>query len=110
MSDDQPYIDEGRGWDMKYVQHVNKVVADHLFPKRTDNTMFLKLYEEVGEVVRSPGNADEIADVMIMLLDHASRHGINAGEAILEKLQKNLDRTWFVDQTTGVAYHVEVPE
>jgi hypothetical protein len=102
-----PYIDLTRGNDWAYIQTLNKQVGDHLFPARTDQSMFLKLYEEVSEIVKTPGNAGEIADVIIMLLDHAERHGIHAGHAVLTKLCTNLEREWVLDPTTNVAYHKE---
>jgi hypothetical protein len=67
--------------------------------------MFLKLYEEVSEIVANPGSADEIADVIIMLLDHASRHNINAAHAVLLKLSINLRRSWNTDGM--VAKHIK---
>jgi len=102
-----PFIDMTRGNDWAYIQQINKEVADHLFPDRTDQAMFLKLYGEVAEIVASPGNAGEVADVIIMMLDHASRHGVNAAHAVLMKLATNLERTWRIDPATGVAQHVK---
>jgi FAD/FMN-containing dehydrogenase len=101
------FIDMTRGNDFAFIQKINHEVADHLFPHRTDQTMFLKLYEEVSEIVRNPGSADEIADVIIMLLDHASRHNVNAAHAVLLKLSTNLNRAWEIDPITGVAHHIK---
>jgi len=101
------FIDLTRGNDLAYIQQINKEVADALFPNRTDNTMFLKMYEEVSEIVDNPGSEEEIADVLIMLMDHASRHGINVGHAVMMKLCKNMERKWEIDPKTGVAHHVK---
>lgn len=100
-------IDMTRGNDWAYIQRVNKEVADHLFPNRTDTSMFLKMYKEIGELIDNPGNGPEIADVIIMLLDHAERHNINAAHEVLLKLHVNLRRKWYIDPVTGVAQHIE---
>lgn len=104
-----PLIDPTRSDDMQYVQKINHEIADYLFPDRTDGTMYLKLYSEIGEMVDNPGSDDEIADVFIMLLDHAERHHIHVGAAVLAKLYKNLRRKWVIDPNTGVANHVKEP-
>lgn len=104
-----PVIDPTRSDDMQYVQKINHEIADYLFPARTDGTMYLKLYSEIGEMVDNPGSDDEIADVFIMLLDHAERHHIHVGAAVLAKLYKNLRRKWVIDPNTGVANHVKEP-
>ncbi len=95
-----------RETDLDYLMQINTAVSDALFPNRTDQSMFLKMYEEVGEVVRKPGDGSEVADVLIMLLDHCSRHGIRPGYEILKKLRINLGRDWEVDPLTQVAYHI----
>ena len=82
-----------------------KVVADCLFPDRHDATMALKLYSEIGEMIESGGAADEVADVLIMVLDYAARKGIAIEEAIRRKNDINMKRSWMFD-TNGVAHHV----
>jgi hypothetical protein len=76
--------------------------ADHLFPQRTDDSMFKKLFSEIGELVESP-NEDEWADVMIMLLDFGSRKLFNMELAIRRKMLINQNRTWEI--VNGVARH-----
>lgn len=76
--------------------------ADQLFPKRTDDSMFKKLFSEIGELVESP-NEDEWADVMIMLLDFGSRKLFNMELAIRRKMLINQGRTWEIKN--GVAKH-----
>ena len=46
--------------------------ADVLFPDRTDDQMWLKIWTEMGEFAKSR-SSDELADVFIMILDYASR-------------------------------------
>lgn len=101
------FIDITRGNDWAYIQKINKEVADFLFPYRTDSSMFLKMYGEVAELVEQPDKAGEVADLIIMLLDYAERHKINAAHAVLVKLHVNMRRKWDVDPMTGVAQHIE---
>lgn len=91
--------------DFDYVQKVNRAVADALFPKRTVASMLLKMYSEVGEIVDAPDDPEEIADVIIMLLDRMDQIGAHAGEEILKKLRKNLERSWQHNEKTGVWNH-----
>ena len=99
-------IDHTRSDDLRYIQQINWMVAEHLFPKRTAASMFLKLYGEIGELVDNPDDPNELADVMIMLLDHAERIDCDIGKVILKKLEVNANRKWMMDERTGVFQHV----
>jgi hypothetical protein len=107
---DDVSIDWTRARDLQYVQALNKRVADKLFPQRTTSAMLFKMYEEIGEIVKNPDDPEEAVDVIIMLLDHLSRLGVDAGLQIMLKLEKNLHRTWEVNPATGVAYHTGGPK
>ncbi len=100
------FIDLTKGNDWNYIQKINKEVADELFPDRTTQAMFVKLYGELGELANNPDSAGEIADVIILLLDHASRNNINAAHAVLTKLSINLDRSWAKNKM-GVYQHTD---
>lgn len=80
-----------------------KLQADRLFPRRDDNSMFLKLVSEVGEFAdeRGPG---EMADIFIMLLDYAARKGWDIETAIRMKMSVNDRRSWTCED--GVYRHV----
>lgn len=78
--------------------------ADKLFPDRTDSSMFLKLFSELGELIES-GDVDEFADVMIMLLDYGSRKGFPIQMAVRRKMAINMDRKWAKNKL-GVMRHV----
>lgn len=80
--------------------------ADTAFPNRTDQSMYLKMYSEMGEMIEAftPEEvADEVADVLIMLLDFGKRKGINIEEAVFRKLEINRLRQWGV--THSGTYH-----
>lgn len=68
--------------------------ADQAFPNRTDASMFLKMYEEIGEVIRSGGDRLEVADLFILILDYAKRKNVVLRDAIGEKLEINRNRDW----------------
>jgi hypothetical protein len=79
--------------------------ANVLFPNRTDATMFMKLFSEVGELAENL-TAGELADVLIMLLDFGSRKGWAIELAIREKMAVNACRKW-QSNSLGVFKHVE---
>lgn len=96
-------IDFGRANDLGYVQAINRAVADRLYPKRTFASMMLKMYSEIGEVVDNPDDPEELADVLIMVLDRMDIIGANAGSEILKKVNKNVnERSWALNPITGV--------
>jgi len=77
--------------------------ADELFPHRTDDSMFKKLFSEIGEMAESP-NEDEWADVAIMLLDFGARKMFCMERAIRRKMLINQHRIWTT--VNGVHRHV----
>lgn len=83
--------------------------ADRLFPNRTDTSMFLKIYHETSELIdaNTPAKkADEVADLLIMILDYAKRHNIEIEQAIKTKMAINDSRQWTTN-ALGVNQHVE---
>lgn len=83
--------------------------ADRLFPNRTDTSMFLKIYHETSELIdaNTPAKrADELADLLIMILDYGSRHNIEIEQAITKKMAINDARKWKTNEH-GVNQHVE---
>lgn len=95
-----------------HINHLGAAIqeqADSLFPNRNDQSMFLKMYSELGELAatNTPAErADELADVLIMILDYGSRHGIDMEMVILRKMAINQNRKW-VTNALGVNQHVE---
>jgi NTP pyrophosphatase (non-canonical NTP hydrolase) len=47
-----------------------------------------------GETADREALADELADVMLYLLQLARLHGIDLGEAVMAKLARNAQREW----------------
>lgn len=83
--------------------------ADVAFPNRTDESMYLKMYSEIGEMIDAfaPEEVtDEVADVLIMLLDFGKRKGINLEQAVLRKLEINRLREWGITHS-GTYRHTE---
>lgn len=84
-----------------------KEQADRLFPQRTDQSMFLKLYGEIAEMIDATDEslAGEVADVLIMVLDYAKVKGVNVEQAIRQKMAINDARTW-KQNNLGAFQHV----
>lgn len=82
--------------------------ANETFPDRLPASGFLKMYEEIGEVVGDPTNTEEWADVFIMLLDLMNMFEIDIAqlkEAINRKMDVNESRTWHKTET-GIYKHL----
>jgi NTP pyrophosphatase (non-canonical NTP hydrolase) len=94
------------GADIRQLQERITRWADSKFPQRTTADILLKLYEEVGEYARDPRAALEMGDIMILLLDVASKNGIDVHAAIEAKMDINETRDWRVDEHTRIMRHV----
>lgn len=80
---------------------------------QTARNLAISLVLEASEVLEhfqwgenaasNEGLRDELADVMLYLLQIASVTGIDLEEAVLEKLRKNIKRQWDVSGRTEVA-------
>jgi NTP pyrophosphatase (non-canonical NTP hydrolase) len=81
--------------DVNTLAQAIRLQADQLFPHRTDSSMFLKMYGEVAELIDAGADCgDEVADVLIMVLDYALRKGVDVEAAILDKMSINNGRVW----------------
>lgn len=77
------------------IAHSCMTWADQAFPTRTDASMFLKMYGELAELIDAGNDCDdEIADILILVLDYASRKGVKPSAAVLAKLNVNRQREW----------------
>jgi len=80
---------------------------ENIHPNRTPEGTLLKLFEEIGELAQNPGDIDEFADILIVLLDLAYQENINANDlvpAVMRKMEINRSRSWDVNQL-GVMSH-----
>ena len=80
--------------------------AQATFPDRTDASMFLKMYSEIAELIRSDGEPHELADLFILLMDYAVRKNVSLLAAINEKLEINKRRSWRFN-SDGTMSHIE---
>lgn len=84
---------ESRGWyrpDSPRPQTPHNLAASLVI----ESAEVLELYQW-GEQPPDPGAlGDELADVMLYLLQLASRSGIDLEKAVLTKLERNYGRTW----------------
>jgi NTP pyrophosphatase (non-canonical NTP hydrolase) len=87
----------------------NEIVvwADEVFPDRDETSALLKLFEEVGELVRDPSQPGEYADICIMIFDLAHMHDIDLSAAIREKIEINKRRSW-TKTATGTLQHTGI--
>lgn len=83
--------------------------ADRVFPQRTQQSALLKMYEEIGELVKNPKSPDEYADICIMLFDLANMNGVNVAQAIEHKMFVNEHRAWR-ETETGTMQHLSDDE
>ncbi len=92
-------------------QLTNRIVgwADKTFPNRTQQSALLKMYEEIGELVKDPKKPDEYADICIMLFDLAAMNGVNIAQAVEHKMYVNEHRTWR-ETETGTMQHLSDEE
>jgi len=79
--------------------------ADAVYPDRTLESILMKLREEAQELLEKPVDGLEVADVVICLLDLASRTGVDVYEATHRKIQINSTRKWKINKTTGIMRH-----
>lgn len=98
-------------WSNDFNTHVGQLTeqvfewAEATFPNRNDASMYLKMYGEIAEMIESDGDANEIADMFILLLDYAKRKKVDVATIVQRKLNVNRTRTWVTDKN-GVNSHV----
>lgn len=97
-------VNQATGEIAEVQDEVNQL-ANKLFPARTPARAFLKLYEELGEVIKDPSNPDEWADVFILIFDLSRMFGINIREAIKNKSEVLVSRVWR-ETSTGTYQHI----
>lgn len=92
--------------EIRELQDLIKRWADDVFPDRTIQSAALKLYEEIGEMLRDPTNADEHADIYIMMFDLSHKFNVDIAAAVRRKMAINVKRSWKTTPT-GTLQHTD---
>jgi hypothetical protein len=102
-----PKPEKKPGLTIREAQEMVGKWADRVFPDRTVHTSISKLMlEEIPEFLLAKANdADEYADLMILVLDVAHQKGIDVEAALTAKHRKNTLRAW-AKGPTGSYQHV----
>jgi NTP pyrophosphatase (non-canonical NTP hydrolase) len=80
--------------------------ADSVFPQRKLDSALLKLFGEVGELIKDPDSPGEYADICIMVFDLAAMHNVDLAQAIRDKMVVNRSRRWAIT-AVGTLQHIE---
>jgi len=90
------------------LQHLITSWADEVMPQRTITNALTKLVmEEIPEYLTSQHDPMELADCAILIYDIAHLAGIDLEKAMRDKMEINKNRTWAIDDETGLLNHVE---
>jgi NTP pyrophosphatase (non-canonical NTP hydrolase) len=92
------------GHSLDQLQAIVHEWANEQFPDREPSIAWMKLFEELGEVIKDPKDPLEWADVLILVLDLAAIYGVTLDNAVLDKMEINRRRTWGTSPT-GVMVH-----
>jgi NTP pyrophosphatase (non-canonical NTP hydrolase) len=80
--------------------------ANGNFPQATTRSKAEHLRREVAELVETPSDGEEMADVLLLLLHLADGEGIDVITEAAKKLAKNKRRVWGKPDASGVVEHV----
>lgn len=76
------------------------------FPKATEAGRLKHLEREVAELLADPSDGEEMADIVILLLTQADRHGVDLLAAVEAKFAELQTREWGEPDEDGVIEHV----
>jgi hypothetical protein len=76
------------------------------FPHGTAASAADHLLREAVELQDVPTDADEIADVFLLIVGVADRAGVNLADAVARKLAINRARTWGEPDEMNVVEHI----
>lgn len=79
--------------------------AEGVFGPGREQAAWMKLFEEIGEVLKKPGDRTEWGDIFILLYDLADMHGVNPDVAVVDKLRAMRKRQWYTT-ATGTKQHI----
>lgn len=80
--------------------------AAQTFPQATPESTAAHLAAEAIELKKNPGDPEEIADVVMLALQHAHKAGVSVERAVRAKLEKNRLRKWGKPNAEGFVEHV----
>ena len=76
------------------------------FPRSTVSSTMKHLKREIAELENDPGNPEEIADVLMLLIGLADLQHIDLAGALAAKLVVNKARPWGEPDAEGVVEHL----
>lgn len=91
-----------RHWQLEITEWASKT-----FPGQTPASKAKHLHNEAGELMDDPADGEEMADILILLLNLAEMGGINLLAEVQKKMVKNRARQWNAPDEHGVCKHVE---
>ena len=92
---------------IKQLQEEISEWAYQTFPHQNPNSKIAHLKDEVNELELIPDDAEEMADVAILLFNLAEMHGYDLEVEIEKKMAKNRLRKWGEPDEQGVCHHIE---
>lgn len=84
--------------------------AESTFPGQSTAAKAEHLVREAQELLKTPWDSEEMADVLLLLLHIANRAGVNLLEAARRKLEVNKKRKWGPPDDSGVYHHVKAEQ
>jgi len=81
--------------------------AQATFPHQNPNSKIKHLKDEVDELQQEPNDAEEMADVAILLFNLSEMFNYDLEEEIEKKMAKNRLRIWGEPDEHGVCHHIE---
>ena len=81
--------------------------AQQTFPHQNPNSKITHLLKEVIELRDKPDDAEEMADVAILLFNLAEMFGYDLEVEIEKKMAKNRLRKWGEPDEQGVCHHID---
>lgn len=79
--------------------------ASATFPGQTPKSKADHLLDEAGELNDDPSDGEEMADILILLLNLAEMHRLDLFAEAEKKMKKNRARTWGKPDARGVVRH-----
>ena len=79
----------------------DRIFLDGVGHPMPDRDILLHMVEEVGELVRVPGDGGEMADVILCIMHLAHRKGVDLGKELEAKFQLCVNSKWHYAEDSG---------